>query len=89
MLKVNATYNLVEKRHGKKVPPQVRDWIEEFDKFDPDGTSFRYADDSAKTLRNTEIWVDLHQFKSVMNEIFAKLDDAVIRLGTEGKPVKK
>jgi hypothetical protein len=75
----------VELRHGRKIGPPVRDWILEFDKIDPYGTAFRYADDQAGTLRYAEYWVDLVQFKYAMTRIFEKLDEACLILTRHGR----
>jgi len=79
----------VEKRHGQKIPKPVKEWIIEFDKIDPFGTAFRYADDEAGTLEYAEYWIDFVQLKSVMSLIFQMLDRAVLSLGVTGKPPKK
>lgn len=80
---------LVEKLHGKKIGQPVRGWILELDKIDPGGTAFRYADEELDALKYTEHWLDLVQFKFAMNRVFQMLDQAVLHLGTSGKPAKK
>jgi hypothetical protein len=79
----------VEKRYGEKFNPRARGWMEEFDNIDPKGTSFRYADDEAGTLRDSEYWVDLLQFKFAMKQVFEMIDRAIRRTGAKGKPPKK
>jgi hypothetical protein len=77
---------LVEKRHGKKIPPPVKGWIQELDQIDPKGTAFRYADDEQRTLIYAEHWVDLHQFKFAMGKTFELIDNAIIKLGVNARP---
>ena len=48
----------VEKRHGQKLPQQIKNWVMEFDSIDPIGTAFRYADDQMRTLGHAEYWID-------------------------------
>jgi hypothetical protein len=76
---------LVEKRHGQKIGPRVRGWILEFDKIDPGGTAFRYAD----VLGCVEYWLDFLQFKFAMKQVFEMLDSVILRSGVNGKPAKK
>jgi hypothetical protein len=59
----------VEKRHGEKFPAQIRNWVMEFDRIDPVGTAFHYADDQTKTLSYAEYWVDFTHFKYAMGLI--------------------
>lgn len=68
----------VEKRHHQKIGFPIREWIIELDKIDPYGTTFRYADDQAGTLRYTEYWVDFVQFKFAMRRVFDALDQACL-----------
>jgi len=81
--------HLVEKRHGKKFTSPAREWILEFDKADPIGTAFRYADDEAGTLKWAEYWVDFVQFKFAMGQVFEMIDRAIERTGARGKAAKK
>jgi hypothetical protein len=82
--------HLVEKRHGTKINSQVRDWIQELDKIDPHpGTVFRYANDSAETIKYSEYWIDFVQFKFAMKQVFDILDSAILRIGTKGTCVTK
>jgi hypothetical protein len=77
---------LVEKRHGERLPSRAREWIIELDEIDPDGTTFRYADEGAgKSLRNVECWVDFVQFKSAMTSVFSMLDMAILKAVGDGK----
>jgi hypothetical protein len=78
----------VEKRHGEKFPQQIKDWIMEFDRIDPIGTAFRYADDQMKTLSDAEYWIDFAQFKYAMGLVFKMLDKAILRSGARGRPPK-
>lgn len=80
---------LVEKRHGETIGSPIREWIIEFDKIDPVGTAFRYADDEAGTLKYAEFWIDFLQLKFAMGQVFQVLDDAVRRSGTKGRAPKK
>lgn len=80
---------LVEKRHGKKLSSPVRGWILELDTLDPRGTAFRYADEASYKLKYAEHWLDFVQFKFAMSRVFRMLDDAILQLGTKGKPVLK
>jgi len=70
---------LVEGRLGKRIGTPTREWIIEFDRIDPGGTTFRYADDSAGTLSNAEYWVDFHHLKYAMGLVFQAMDQACIR----------
>lgn len=81
----------VEKLHsaklkGGKLPEPIRGWILEFDKIDPEGTTFRYVDDDAKTLRSAECWLDFRHLKFVMGEVFKPLDAAIRKSGAQGQP---
>jgi len=67
----------IEKQHQQKIGSPVREWILEFDKIDPRGTTFRYADEEAGTLQYTEFWVDFMQLKYAMGVVFEALDRAV------------
>ena len=81
---------LVEERHSTKVSTQIKGWIQDFDKIDPHpGTAFRYADDAAGTVLYSEYWIDFVQFKFAMKQVFNVLDNAILRLGTTGKPVAR
>jgi hypothetical protein len=80
---------LVEKRHGQRIGSPLREWIIEFDKIDPYGTAFRYADDEAGTLTYAEFWVDFVQLKFALSCIFQMLDQAILRTGVTGKPATK
>jgi hypothetical protein len=80
---------LVEKRHGQRIGSPVREWVIEFDKIDPYGTAFRYADDQAGTLKYAEYWVDFVQLKFALSLIFQMLDHAILRTGATGKPSRK
>lgn len=71
---------LVEQRHRRKIGSPVRDWIIEFDKIDPYGTAFRYADDQAGTLKCAECWVDFVQLRHAMNHTFKALDEACLHV---------
>jgi hypothetical protein len=79
----------VEKRHGEKFPEGIKNWIMEFDRIDPIGTAFRYADDQMKTLSYAEYWVDFAHFKYAMGLIFKMLDKAILRSGVTGRPPEK
>jgi hypothetical protein len=70
---------LVERRLGQRIASPTREWIIEFDRIDPGGTTFRYADDSAGTLSNAEYWVDFHHLKYAMGLVFQAMDQACIR----------
>lgn len=81
----------VEKLHATKLkngklPEPIRGWILEFDKIDPEGTTFRYVDDDAKTLRSAECWLDFRHLKFVMAEVFKPLDAAIRKSGAQGQP---
>jgi hypothetical protein len=79
----------VEKLHGEKFNPLVKGWIEELDKIDPHpGTTFRYEADQ-KQQDYAEYWVDLHQFKFAMGQVFKMIDSAILRVGAKGKAAKK
>lgn len=67
--------DLIEKRYKQKICSSTRGWILEFDRIDPYGTTFRYADDD--TLQYAEFWVDFLQLKYAMGVIFQALDSAV------------
>jgi len=67
----------LEKRHGRRIGSPIREWIIEFDKIDPAGIAFRYADDQAGTLTYAEFWIDFVQLKFAMGHVFQVLDDAV------------
>jgi hypothetical protein len=83
---------LVEKHHGMKLDSQVKSWIEEFDKIDPNpGTAFRYEDEKPNKakLDYTEYWMDFQQLKFVMGKVFQMIDMAVLRTncgGTQKQP---
>lgn len=79
----------VEKRHGQQIPKPIKEWIIEFDKIDPFGTAFRYADDAAGTLTYAEFWVDFVQLKFAMSRVFQTLDRVILRSGVRGKPPRK
>ena len=51
---LNDCLQKVEQRHNQKIPSQIRNWILELAKIDPQGTAFRYADDEAGTLKYAE-----------------------------------
>lgn len=72
---------LVERRLDQKIGSPIREWIIEFDRIDPSGTAFRYADDAAGTLGDAEYWVDFHHLKYVMGLIFEALDHACLMVG--------
>ena len=74
------------KLRSGKLPEPIRGWILEFDEIDPEGTTFRYADDDAKTLRSSECWLDFRHLKFVMTEIFTPLDGAILRSSAQGRP---
>jgi len=70
--------HLVEKRHGEKIPEPIRKWILEFDRIDPGGTAFRYAEHSGGS-GCAEQWLDLAHFKFAMGHVFRTIDLAVLR----------
>jgi hypothetical protein len=80
---------VIENRYGKSIGSPIREWICEFDKIDPKGTTFRYADDEMNTLYCAEYWIDFVQFKFAMSQIFKMLDAAILRVGAKGKPSKR
>lgn len=69
---------LVEKHMRAKISSPMREWVLEFDKIDPAGTSFRYADDDSETMRNAEHWVDFHHLKHAMGCVFLAMDMACL-----------
>lgn len=69
---------LVERRLGAKIGTPIRGWIIEFDRIDPGGTAFRYADDDSETLRKAEYWVDFHHLKYAMGRVFQAMDLACL-----------
>lgn len=71
--------HLVERRLGQKIGTPIRSWIIEFDRIDPAGTAFRFADDEVGTLRNAEYWVDFHHLKHAMTLTFQVLDEASLQ----------
>lgn len=73
----------IEKRHKQKIGSSIREWILEFDRIDPRGTAFRYADDEAGTLQYAEFWVDFLQLKYAMGMIFEALDRSVFALESD------
>jgi DNA-binding transcriptional MerR regulator len=75
---LNDCIKRVEKRYGRRISSPIREWIIEFDKIDPKGTAFRYADDQARTLTYADFWVDLVQLKFAMRRVFQTLDHAVL-----------
>jgi hypothetical protein len=80
---------LVEERYAQRIGSPMREWIVEFDKIDPYGTAFRYADDQAGTLKYAEFWVDFVQLKLAMGLVFQVFDDAVRRTGARGSEKSK
>ena len=73
--------DLIEQRHGQRIPSPAREWIIELDGIDPGGTAFRYADGQVEeSLRYAEYWVDFVQFKYAMTCVFRMLDHAALRL---------
>ena len=81
--------DLVEKRHpGSPIDPAIKGWILELDRIDPSGTAFRYADAKLGTPTGSEHWLDFVQFEFAMNQVLEVLDHAVLRLGTQKRPVK-
>lgn len=71
----------VERCHKQRIGSPVREWIVEFDKIDPYGTAFRYADDEAGTLTYAEFWIDFAQLKQAMMLVFEVIDEAIRRTG--------
>jgi hypothetical protein len=67
----------IEKLYGRRIGSPIREWIVEFDKIDPIGTAFRYADDQAGTLTYSEFWIDFVQLKFAMDRTFEVLDHAI------------
>ena len=80
---------LVEQRHNQQIGSPMREWIIEFDRIDPVGTAFRYADDQAGTLKYAEVWIDFVHLRFAMARIFKILDDAINQTGASGKPATK
>jgi hypothetical protein len=72
--------HLVERRLGQKIGTPIRNLIIEFDRIDPAGTAFRFADDEVGTLRNAEYWVDFHHLKHAMTLAFQALDEASLQM---------
>lgn len=81
--------HLVEKRHGKKLPSPIRDWILELEEIDPGGTAFRYADEQSGSQHYAEQWFDFVHFQFAMKRTFDALDMAILRVGAKGKPARK
>ena len=79
---------LVEQRHGKRIGSPIRGWIIEFDKIDPRGTAFRYADDEAGTPKWAEHWIDFVQFKFAMKQVFEMIDHAILNAGARSQSAK-
>lgn len=80
---------LVEKRHSQRIPDFIRDWILELESIDPGGTAFRYADEDSTLNHHYEQWFDFRHFQFAMKRIFDAIDDAVLRVESEGKPAKR
>lgn len=68
----------VEKRHRNRIGSPIREWILEFDKIDPSGTTFRYADDEGCTLSYAEFWIDFAQLKFAMARVFQTVDQTIL-----------
>jgi hypothetical protein len=81
--------HLVEKRRQVKIPSPIRNWILELDQIDPAGTAFRYADADSALNQFYEQWFDFRHFQFAMKRVFNALDMAILRVGAQGKPVKK
>lgn len=76
---------LVEKRHGQRIPESIRAWILELESIDPAGTAFRYADADSTLNQHYEQWFDFRHFQFAMKRIFDAIDDAILRVENEGK----
>jgi hypothetical protein len=76
--------HLVERRHKERIGSPMREWIVEFDKIDPYGTAFRYADDEARTLTYAEFWIDFAQLKHAMGLVFEVFDRAILHTSATG-----
>jgi len=77
---LEACVHRIEHRLRRRVGSPTREWIIEFDKIDPYGTAFRYADDQAGTLIYAEYWVDFLQLRFAMSCVFKLLDGACLGL---------
>jgi len=80
---------LVEKRHGVKLPSPIREWILELEEIDPAGTAFRYADADSSLNQHYEQWFDFRHFQFAMKRVFDAIDMAILRVGAEGKAAKR
>jgi hypothetical protein len=77
---LEACVHRIEHRLGRRVGSPTREWIIEFDKIDPYGTTFRYADDKAGTLAYAEYCVDFLQLRFAMGQVFQILDHTCLNL---------
>ena len=76
---------LVERRHGQRIPESIRNWILELESIDPAGTAFRYADADSTLNQHYEQWFDFRHFQFAMTRIFDAIDGAILRVENEGK----
>ena len=80
---------LVERRHGQRIPESIRNWILELESIDPAGTAFRYADADSTLNQHYEQWFDFRHFQFAMTRIFDAIDGAILRVENEGKLVNR
>lgn len=76
---------LVERRHGQRIPESIRTWILELESIDPAGTAFRYSDADSTLNQHYEQWFDFRHFQFAMKRIFDAIDGAILRVENEGK----
>lgn len=69
----------VEKVQGSKIGQLFRSWIEEFNKVDEGGTTFRYEDGAGQDLCYVEYWVDLRQLRYAMDKLCSAFEEAYWR----------
>ena len=72
---LSGCINLLEEQYEAKISKDFRRWLEELNDVDKKGETFRYADDRTEGLKGKEYWVDLSQFKAVMNFLYDALED--------------
>lgn len=63
---MNQFKNLLKERHNVNVPTWFENVIEEFNKFDPDSTTFRYP---GQTNASEELMVNLPELQKIMSII--------------------
>lgn len=74
----------LKRKLKEKFDVSLPDWMEaritDFHQIDPKSTTFRYAEDMPNEAKGGELWINLHQLKTVMRTLCSSFEEVIHKI---------